>query len=134
MVRLNTAHMSHEDARLVIENTRAVSDKIGILLDTKGPEIRTCASDEALAVKYGDTVRIKGEPQQKSAGDTICVSYEEFVKDVPVGSSILIDDGYVALAVIDKDRIFSIAPWKTTGLSTHVKALTFPQSTSSCRR
>lgn len=35
VVRLNTAHMSHEDALEVISNTREVSDKIGILLDTK---------------------------------------------------------------------------------------------------
>ncbi|MCF8114159.1 MAG: pyruvate kinase, partial [Desulfotignum sp.] len=42
VVRLNTAHMTHADALTVVENTRAVSEKIGILLDTKGPEIRTC--------------------------------------------------------------------------------------------
>ena len=40
VVRLNTAHMSHEDALVVINNTRKISGKIGILLDTKGPEIR----------------------------------------------------------------------------------------------
>ncbi len=65
VVRLNTAHMSHDDALEVIRNTRAVSEKIGILLDTKGPEIRTCVTDAALSVKFGDIIRIKGAPGEK---------------------------------------------------------------------
>ncbi len=102
VVRLNTAHMTHEDALEVIQNTRKVSDKIGILLDTKGPEIRTCDNDKPLVVKYGDIIKIKGAPGEQSKNDVICVSYEQFVKDIPMGSSILIDDGYIALAVMDK--------------------------------
>ncbi len=39
VVRLNTAHMTHEDALEVINNTRQVSEKIAILIDTKGPEM-----------------------------------------------------------------------------------------------
>lgn len=102
VVRLNTAHMSHDDARQVIENTRRVSDKIGILLDTKGPEIRTCDAQSPLSVAHGDAIRIKGEAGGVSRDDVICVSYPHFVDDVPVGSSILIDDGYIALKVTDK--------------------------------
>ena len=104
VARLNTAHMSHEDAKEVIDNIRAVSDKIGILLDTKGPEIRTCACKENLKVSYGDAVRINCERGKQSCDDIICVSYEHFVRDVPVGSSVLIDDGHVALAVLEKDE------------------------------
>ncbi|MBU1194707.1 MAG: pyruvate kinase [Proteobacteria bacterium] len=104
VVRLNTAHMNHDDALQVIENTRKVSDKIGILLDTKGPEIRTCDTKMPLSVKSGDTIRIKAAPNEKSEGDIICVSYENFVHDVPVGSSILIDDGCIALAVMEKNQ------------------------------
>ncbi len=103
VVRLNTAHMTHEDALEVINNTRAVSDKIGILLDTKGPEIRTCDAKTPLLVRHGDSIKIKGAPGEISEGDTICVSYEHFVNDVPVGSSILIDDGCIALAVMKKE-------------------------------
>lgn len=104
VVRLNTAHMTHDDALQVVENTRQVSDKIGILLDTKGPEIRTSDSDTPLTVKYGDVIKMKGASGEKSKGKIICVSYAHFVKDVPVGSSILIDDGYIALTVMEKDE------------------------------
>lgn len=103
VVRLNTAHMTHEGALEIINNTRKVSDKIAILLDTKGPEIRTCDAIEPLTVKTGESIRIKGAPGEISRDDYICVSYKAFTEDVPVGSSILIDDGYIALTVIAKE-------------------------------
>jgi len=40
VVRLNTAHQTTDDALKVINNVRLVSDRIPILIDTKGPEIR----------------------------------------------------------------------------------------------
>lgn len=131
VVRLNTAHMSHDDALKVIEDTRKVSDRIGILLDTKGPEIRTCASDSPLKVKCGDKIRIKGAPGRPSHDDIIHVSYEYFVRDVPVNSAILIDDGFIALTVIKKDEEYlycnvendgTIYPRKSINIpSVHVK-------------
>jgi len=102
VVRLNTAHQTHGDALKVIRNVRAVSEKIAILIDTKGPEIRTCAAKEPLKVSYGDYVRIKGAPLEKSRDDIVCVSHKDFVSDVAVGSSVLIDDGSIALAVMEK--------------------------------
>ena len=41
VVRMNTAHASADGIREIIRNTRKVSHHIGILIDTKGPEIRT---------------------------------------------------------------------------------------------
>ena len=126
VVRLNTAHMSHDDALEVINNTRAVSDKIGILLDTKGPEIRTCATDTPLSVKFGDIIRIKGAPDEQSHDDIICVSHADFVKDVPVGSSILIDDGDLALAVIEKDENYLICSVENDGIIKERKSINIP--------
>ena len=62
VVRLNTAHQNHDNALKVIENVRKVSDKIAILIDTKGPEIRTCPMDAPIHMCYGDCIRIKGAP------------------------------------------------------------------------
>ncbi|MCF6247008.1 MAG: pyruvate kinase [Desulfobacula sp.] len=126
VVRLNTAHMTHDDALQVIRNTRNVSDKIGILLDTKGPEIRTCDNEEPLAVKYGDFIKIKGAPNEISRADTIAVSYEHFVRDVPVGSSILIDDGYIALAVDDKTEDYLICHVENDGVINARKSINIP--------
>lgn len=126
VVRLNTAHMTHDDALEVIENTRQVSNKIGILLDTKGPEIRTCDNDKPLSVKYGDTIKIKGAPGEVSKGNVICVSYEHFVKDIPVGSSILIDDGYIALAVMEKNEEYLSCYVENDGIINSRKSINIP--------
>lgn len=126
VVRLNTAHMSHDDALLVVTNTRKVSKKIGILLDTKGPEIRTCDAVDPLTVKFGDTVRIKGAPSEMSHGDIICVSHKEFVRDVPVGSSILIDDGDIALGVKGKDSEFLTCTVENDGVIRARKSINIP--------
>ena len=126
VVRLNTAHMTHDDALQVIKNTRQVSDKIGILLDTKGPEIRTCDNEQSLSVKYGDTIRLKGAPGEKSKDNVICVSYEHFVKDVPIGSSILIDDGYIALVVMDKDDEYLYCHVENDGIINARKSINIP--------
>ncbi|RPH38278.1 MAG: pyruvate kinase [Desulfobulbaceae bacterium] len=126
VVRLNTAHMSHDDALEVIQNTRAVSEKIGILLDTKGPEIRTCPSHAPLTVKFNDIIRIKGAPDEQSHDDIICVSHAHFVRDVPVGSSILIDDGHLALAVIEKDEKYLICSVENDGIIKERKSINIP--------
>lgn len=126
VVRLNTAHMTHDDALEVITNVRKVSDKIGILLDTKGPEIRTCDAKHPLRVSYGDTIRIKGAPDEMSDGDVICVSYEHFVKDIPVGSSILIDDGYIALAVMEKNDEYLSCYVENDGVINARKSINIP--------
>ncbi|MBN2656386.1 MAG: pyruvate kinase [Spirochaetales bacterium] len=100
VVRLNTAHQTHEDTLKVIENVRRVSSKIALLLDTKGPEVRTCEMESALSVKEGDEVVIS----DKILKDKVCfkVNYSGFVKDVNVGNIILIDDGETGMKVVEK--------------------------------
>jgi pyruvate kinase len=126
VVRLNTAHMSHENALLVINNTRAVSEKIGILLDTKGPEIRTCDAVNELRVKFGDKIRIRGFSGGQSQGDVICVSHDNFVQDVPVGSSVLIDDGDIALVVQAKDEEYLCCLVENDGIIKPRKSINIP--------
>ena len=126
VVRLNTAHMTHDDALEVIRNVRKVSGKLGILLDTKGPEIRTCDNEKPLAVKYGDIIKIKGGPDEISTGNTIAVNHADFVKDVPVGSSILIDDGYIALAVEEKDNRYLYCHVENDGVINARKSINIP--------
>ncbi len=101
VARLNTAHISTESALTMINNVRAVSDSIGILVDTKGPEIRTRYIDEPINVKEGDIIRVKGG-EGKSNQEVFYVSYEHIHRDVPAGNLILIDDGDLALEVIEQ--------------------------------
>lgn len=102
VVRLNTAHQDFEGVTKVITNVRAVSDKIAILIDTKGPEIRTTVTDGDISLKTGDIVMMKGDINCKSTKECICVSYDDFVADMPIGGQVLIDDGEIALEVKEK--------------------------------
>jgi pyruvate kinase len=102
VVRLNTAHQSLEDALPVIVNIRAVSDRIAIMIDTKGPEIRTMEMKEPIAVKSGDVVHIKGVSENLLPGECVCVSYDRFAEDVSLDDRILIDDGDIELQVLEK--------------------------------
>ena len=74
VVRLNTAHQKPADSLKVINNVRAVSDTIAILLDTKGPEIRTTELDEKFEVKTGEKIKIFGDPNRKTIKGEISVS------------------------------------------------------------
>ena len=74
VVRINSAHTSFEGATNIVNNTRAVSEKIAILVDTKGPEIRTTRmADEGIAVQEGDMLTLRGtdDNQQLSSRDCI---------------------------------------------------------------
>ncbi|MBN1598131.1 MAG: pyruvate kinase [Bacteroidales bacterium] len=107
VIRLNTAHQTEEDTLRVIKNVRQVSDKIALMLDTKGPEIRTNQSEYKLALKKGDIINIFGNSEKMTTPDCICVSHNLFAKEVNVGNQILIDDGEIELLVqkINKDII-----------------------------
>jgi pyruvate kinase len=102
-VRLNTAHQTPEEALVVVNNIRAVSDRIAILVDTKGPEIRTTASEEEVTVKTGDRLVVKGAKNEAMSAKCICVSYNDIARDVSVGDKLLIDDGEVELEVVDNN-------------------------------
>lgn len=99
VIRLNTAHQTPDQTIKIVENAREVSEKIALLLDTKGPELRTTASSNELSVNKGDTLYVVGNPDKESEGDRLYVNYSNLAGDVPEGSELLIDDGDISLTV-----------------------------------
>src|SRR5574344_2974243 len=102
VVRLNSAHMVEEGFNRVVGNTRAVSNHIALLMDTKGPEIRTTKTAQPLELKTGDRIKVMGNPDGETTRECICLSYKNFVADMSVGGELLIDDGDLDLKVIEK--------------------------------
>lgn len=102
VVRMNTAHAGTEGLEQIINNVRAVSKKIAILIDTKGPEVRTTACAEPILFKVGERIRVIGNPDVETTHDCIAVSYPNFVRDLSEGGEILIDDGDLDLHVVKK--------------------------------
>ncbi|MEG0794994.1 MAG: pyruvate kinase [Odoribacter sp.] len=101
VVRLNTAHQTLDEAMKVIRNVRAVSDQIALLIDTKGPEVRTTGIAVPMRVEKGEVVYMSGN-RNLTGEKLIYVSYVNFVHDIKVGDKILIDDGDVELVVKGK--------------------------------
>jgi len=126
VVRLNTAHQTFSDTQKVIDIVRKVSDKIGILLDTKGPEIRITAVDDIIYVKKDDIILFKGDSDKISEGNTVYVTYDGFVKDVPVLSHILIDDGLLELQVVLKTNDYLECVAKNDGVIESKKSVNVP--------
>lgn len=105
VARLNFAHGSYEDHRRMIQLVREASrleDKhIAIMLDIKGPEIRTGMMEND-AVELEDGARVVLTTQQVlGTKDRLMVSYEGLPEDVHVGSVVLFDDGLIGLRVTE---------------------------------
>lgn len=103
VIRMNTAHATPDGLRTIIKNVRAVSPHLGILIDTKGPEVRTTGNDGPITYKEGEEVTIIGNPNQDTTHDVICLSYPDICKDVKVGDDILFDDGELDMKVVEND-------------------------------
>jgi len=128
VVRMNSAHMTEEGFIHVINNTRAVSNTIGIIMDTKGPEIRTTAvaKDKKIKLKTGAKVRVIGDINVDSTDEQIAVSYPDIVSDVPMDSLLLIDDGEIALKVIEKGNDFLLCEVQNDGTVGSHKSVNIP--------
>jgi len=127
VVRLNTAHQTFDDSLKVIGNVRAVSDSMAIMIDTKGPEVRTRDMDP-LPVKKGEVVVLgSGKSKPSDVNDPwVSLSYDNVVHDVPVGSVIMIDDGLLRLRVVDKSARGLVCEAANAGEILKNKSVNFP--------
>jgi len=103
VARINTAHITTESATTVINNIRKVSNKIAILIDTKGPEIRTTQLEKPMTVSKGDLLYLSGD-FACSEENRLLVSYDRLQDMLVQGNRILIDDGDIELTVIEKQN------------------------------
>lgn len=128
IVRINSAHASIDGARQIVRNVRAVSDRIGILIDTKGPEVRlTPMSDEKGFVAHaGDRIEIHDDPSCFSSPKVLYTTHLHLVADVPVGARILIDDGLVEMRVVDKDSSRLVCEVENDGIVKGRKSVNIP--------
>jgi pyruvate kinase len=114
--RINMAHANHDYVRTIIRRVRAVGHRIGrdiaILMDVKGPEIRTGDVDTPIMLKPGEifdfTVRPSSEGKPHHSPEeirSVGVNYRDLVKDIHVGDTVLVDNGLIRLEVLSKDDL-----------------------------
>lgn len=131
VVRMNTAHATPDGIREIIRNTRAVSPHIGILIDTKGPEVRTTGLVEkyretGITYKTGDVVKIFGRPEMDTSHDIVNLSYADITKDVNPGDHILFDDGALDMYVMENTGPMLIARVENDGVLGAHKSVNVP--------
>lgn len=108
IARFNFSHGTHEEQKARMDRLKRIRDEegkpIAILLDTKGPEIRTgiLKDGRKVMLSEGDTFVLTAEELTGDAGK-VSITYEGLVDDVQVGSTILIDDGLIGLRVKAKN-------------------------------
>ena len=115
VARLNFSHGTHEEQRGKLERVKRVREELGLpvalLLDTKGPEIRTGEFEKGkVELKKGQTFVLTTEDVLGNEGK-VSITYKNLVKDVQEGDSILIDDGLIGLKVVkvtEKEIICSV--------------------------
>ncbi|HOH75148.1 MAG TPA: pyruvate kinase, partial [Paludibacteraceae bacterium] len=127
VVRLNSAHLDLEGFLRIINNTREVSNQIAILMDTKGPEIRTTiVQGNGIVIKTGDKIKISGNPDKISTHEHIYVNYPFFVRDLNVNDDILFDDGEIDLKVIEKTTDYLLCEAQNDGMLGSRKSVNVP--------
>lgn len=105
--RLNMAHADADWTRKVVRNLREAESrtgrKIALMMDIKGPEIRTGTVPEDLFLARGDEVIF--DPRQGEASRTgegvyrVGVNYEGMAKDVSAGDTLLVDSGLIRMLI-----------------------------------
>ncbi|KAK6250989.1 hypothetical protein SCA6_004994 [Theobroma cacao] len=108
VARLNMSHGDHSSHRktidLVKEYNAQFEDKvIAIMLDTKGPEVRSGDVPQPIQLKEGQEFNFSIK-RGVSSENTVSVNYDDFVNDVEVGDILLVDGGMMSLAVKAKTK------------------------------
>ncbi|MEY4939095.1 MAG: Pyruvate kinase [Verrucomicrobiota bacterium] len=113
VIRLNMAHATHDWTRGIIRRIRTASHRVGrdvaVMMDIKGPEIRTGDLTVPLELTVGEifdfTVKPGASAERGGSAEeirSVDVNYKDLVNDIAVGDEVLVDNGLLRLEVLAK--------------------------------
>lgn len=131
VARCNFSHSTHQEHKERIDKIKEIREKynisVAILLDTKGPEIRTGNFENGkIDVVSGQTFTLVGSCEIMGNESMVNTTYPDLYKDVKPGSVILIDDGLIKMEVEkieDKDVVCRV---KNDGKISNKKGVNIP--------
>lgn len=108
VARLNFSHGDHSEHKARIDRIKEVAKRknkvVGILLDTRGPEIRTHSmQDGKVSIEAGKSIAIS-MTEVEGTTDVFSITYDKLIEDIEVGSTVLLDDGLIQLEVTGLDK------------------------------
>lgn len=106
VARLNFSHGNHDEHKVRIDTIKKVRKELGypiaIMLDTKGPEIRTRDFENGqIEINKGQEYILTSK-EILGNGNLISVTYDKFALDLSKGDIVLIDDGLISMEVTEK--------------------------------
>jgi pyruvate kinase len=103
---LNISQADHGSVLEIVPQNRALEEEarrsVGVLLDTQGPAIRTGDLETDLQLKQDDILELTVSGAQNQEPYSVSVNYDGLLDDVSVGDNILVDNGMIRLAVLEK--------------------------------
>lgn len=131
VARFNFSHSTYDEHKARMEKIKELRKKCGksvaILLDTKGPEIRTKDfRDGYVNVKAGQSFTLVGEREVEGDEHMVGITFPDLYKDVHRGTAILIDDGLVKMEVTDIDGKNIVCQVKNDGKIASKKGVNVP--------
>lgn len=110
VMRMNFSHGDYDEQGFRIKNIKELNAEnnwhVGMMLDTKGPEIRTgyLENDEPVMLHKGDIIRVTMDYSYLGNKDKVAISYAGLYDDIHIGGKILIEDGNLTFTVMEKDE------------------------------
>ncbi|MCM2371566.1 pyruvate kinase [Aporhodopirellula aestuarii] len=110
VMRLNMAHGTAQWVRDIIGRVRRVSEQVGrhvaMMIDVKGPEIRTGPVDTPIKLAKGDILRLCVREEDLALEDcaSVTVNYPLLPHDVEIGATVLVDSGLMRLRILATDE------------------------------
>ena len=122
VIRINMSHSTFEEAQKVILDVRDIDRQLnlvtGIMIDTRGPEIRIKELEsKKIKLEKGNTIRIT-KNNIKGNSDMVSITLPAIIDYIRIGQTILANDGSVALEVVSKTNDMLICEVKNDG---HIK-------------
>jgi pyruvate kinase len=108
IARLNMSHAPHDWVRRVVKDIRAAAKvrgvSVGILMDTQGPAIRTGDLPVPLDLQPGEIFNFTVRGELSEEHRSVDVNYENFINDISVGDTVLVDNGAIHMKVLAKNK------------------------------
>ena len=130
--RLNFSHGSYDEHLKRINMVKKLRDEMGLpialLLDTKGPEIRTgCFKDGKITLKRGQKFTLTPK-ETEGTEDRVSISYGDLYRDIDKGMRILIDDGLIEMLVSEINGEDIICEVLNDGVVSDHKSINVPDA------
>lgn len=108
VARLNMSHGDHKSHKAVVDLVKEYNklnrNNVAIMLDTKGPEVRSGDVTEPIEMKPGAKYTFTIKEGADGKNGRISVNYDGFIDDVSVNDMLLVDGGMLSLKILDKTK------------------------------